>query len=139
MFGGSRSRSFSHGRARAYAHPLVFEGVAILFNDRVGQNLARNALDFRLSVGFGETAIQTDLEVLSLPNALQPLKAHFVQRALDSLALRIQDTFFERDVNVGSHGRNIIRQLRAGVTVGQVTSGQRFWRRDRRVRLPASA
>lgn len=87
----------------------VLEGVAKLFDDRVGQDFACHLLDFGLSFILRESAVQADLEILALANVVQTLVAHFVESALNGLALGIQNALLEGDVNVGLHPNVIIR------------------------------
>src|SRR5580700_3305425 len=83
---------------------LVFEGISILFDDRVGEDLAGDAVDLRFGFGLAEFAVERKLEIFALAHIPQSLVAHLLQRALDGLALWIQDTLLERHINVSSHG-----------------------------------
>src|SRR5580658_6458329 len=79
---------------------LVFEGAAILFDYRIGEHFPGNAFNLGLRLFAAQTAIEGKLEILALANIVHAFVAHFLQRALDSLALRIEDTLLERDVDV---------------------------------------
>ena len=86
----------------------IFQRKTKLFDNRIGKHLAGYAR--YLSLGFGpvKAAIERELKIFALADLLQSLVAHFLQRALDRFALRIQDTLLERDVNVSFHGGAII-------------------------------
>src|SRR6266496_1806773 len=71
---------------------LVFEGETKLLNHRVGQDIARDALDLTLRLIFGKTAVERDFEVFTLAHVLQSLVAHLIQSALDGLALGVENT-----------------------------------------------
>src|SRR5579863_3071065 len=89
--------------------PLFGQRKLELFNDGVGQNFAGNALHFGLSLFARQIAVQRQLKVFSLPHTFQALIAHLLEGALNGLALRIEDTFLERNVDVGCHKEIIIR------------------------------
>src|SRR5579863_291343 len=78
------------------------------FNYGVGQHFAGDALDLGLRLFAREAAIQRELKILSLAHAIQTLVPHLFQRALNRLALGIENAFLERDVNVGCHKKIII-------------------------------
>ena len=63
------------------------------------------------------TALQRDLEVLALAHVAHALVTHFVERAVDGLALRIENSLLQRDVNVGFHGWNDYKS-RGGIIDG---------------------
>src|SRR5205823_2778274 len=85
----------------------LFQLVTELFNHRISQHLAGNALHLRLGCGF-IASVKYDFEILALPHILHAFVAHLAQRAVDSLALRIEHGFLERHVNVSLHKRKII-------------------------------
>ena len=51
-----------------------------------------------------QPAIERELEILSLANFFQAFVAHLLERTVDGFALGIENTFLERNVNVGFHG-----------------------------------
>jgi len=75
----------------------------VFLNHRIGQNFPRDAFDLGLRLGLAQVAVQRELEIFPLPNIAEALVAHLFQRALDGFALRVQDTLFERDVDIGFH------------------------------------
>src|ERR1700722_763399 len=87
----------------------VREGEAEFFNDRIGQHFPRDALDLGMSLFAAKSTGERKLEVFSLAHALQPLVAHLVESSLDGFALRIEDSFLQRHVDVSSHGNHIIQ------------------------------
>src|SRR5947209_13793191 len=82
---------------------LLCERAAKLLDHRIGEHVARNALYFALRLFTAQTAIESEFEIFSLADLFQTFIAHFLQRAVNGLALRIQDRFFERNVDVGFH------------------------------------
>src|SRR5581483_10997085 len=90
MSEGNRNFASSR-RGRDRVSSLVFQRESVFLDDRVGQYFAGDPFHFRLGLRLGQAAVQADLEVFSLPDALQSFVAHLVQRALDRLALRIQN------------------------------------------------
>lgn len=89
---------------------LLVQGKPELFDDGVGEHLTGDPFDFSLGLFAGESSLQRELEVLSLAYALQSFVAHFLESALNGLALGIENAFLERDVNVGCHKKIIIRE-----------------------------
>lgn len=73
---------------------LVFEGEAKLFDDGIGQDLARHALDFGFRLLAIQATVQNNLEIFTLTDILQPLVAQFVKGALNGFALGIQNAPF---------------------------------------------
>src|SRR5690606_34097488 len=55
-----------------------------------------------------------DVEHLALPDAGDAIDAERLQRALDGLALRIEDAGFQRDGDARFHRRSALHQHRAG-------------------------
>src|SRR5690242_6863664 len=90
---------------------LFRQGETELFNDWIGQHFAGDALDFRLDLFAGQSPVQRKLKILSLANALQTLVAHLLKCALNGFALRVENAFLQRDVNVGCHKKIIIRHV----------------------------
>ena len=82
---------------------LILESKAELFNNRIGQDLSRDALDFRLGLGSAQPTVERKLKKFALADSVQPFEAHFLQCTMDCLALRIKDTLLERYENKGSH------------------------------------
>jgi hypothetical protein len=74
-----------------------------LFNDWVGENFSRDAFDLGLRRLAVQPPLQRKFEILTLADFFQTLIAHLFERALDGFALRIENTFLKRDVNVGFH------------------------------------
>ncbi len=74
-----------------------------LFNDLVGKILSRDAFDLGLCLLAVQAPIQRKFEILALADFFQAFIAHLLERALDGFALRIENTFLKRDVNVGFH------------------------------------
>ena len=100
-----------------YSKESVCEGAAKLFYYRVGEHFTSDALDFGLRLLTAESAVERKFEILSLTDFFEALVAHLLESTMDGLALRIEDAFFERNVNVGSHGdKAIIRQEDCGPT-----------------------
>src|ERR1700740_2910165 len=94
---------------------LFSQGETELFDDGIGQNFARNAFDFGLSLLPTQSSVERKFAVFSLADALEPFVAHFLERAVNRLALGIEDTLLKRDVDVGCHKGIIIRdRLGAG-------------------------
>src|SRR5271154_6933544 len=89
---------------------LVCEGETELFDNRVGQHFTRNALDLGLRRLAGEPAVKSQLKIFALAHFFEPLVAHLLKRSLDRLALGIENTLLQRDVNVSFHRLSIIRQ-----------------------------
>src|SRR5579864_1122966 len=82
-----------------------------LFDDRIGQDLAGDTFDFGLGLFPTQASVQRELEILSLPDALQALAAHLLERAVNRFALGVENTLLERNVDVGCHTLIIIRDL----------------------------
>src|SRR4051795_6855919 len=86
-----------------YLKNLLLDRVLEFLDHRIAEYFFRHALDFGLRSGLIESAIQRDLKVLALPDLAHALVTHLVERAMDGLALRIEDGLLQRDVNVGFH------------------------------------
>src|ERR1700683_1247972 len=82
----------------------VCEGAVKLFHDWVGENFSGDAFDLRLRLLAVQPPLQRKFEILALADLFQTLIAHLLERALDGFALRIENAFLQRDVNVGFHG-----------------------------------
>jgi hypothetical protein len=70
---------------------LVFEGETVLFNDGIGQNFARDPLYFGVRFVLGDSAVESNFEILSLSYLVQTLITNLGQGAMDGLSLRIQN------------------------------------------------
>src|SRR5262249_44522597 len=86
---------------------LLGQGEPEFFNYRIGQNFAGDALDLRLGFIVGKAPIERQFEILSLAHAFQAFIAHLFQRTLDGFALRVKDSFLQRNVDVGCHKRRL--------------------------------
>src|SRR5271157_1761083 len=82
---------------------LPLELKAVFLDDGVGEDLAGDAIDLGLRVFAADARVERDLEVLALAQIVDALVPHFLQRAVNGFALRVEDTFLERDVDVGFH------------------------------------
>jgi hypothetical protein len=83
---------------------LVCERATKLFNDRIGEYFASDAFDFRLRLLAVEGGIQGELEIFSLADFFKALITHLLESAMDGLALGIEHSLLERNVDVGGHG-----------------------------------
>ena len=89
---------------------LLSQGETVFFNDGIGQDFAGDPFNFRLCLVARQAAIQSQLEIFPLPNALQAPVAHFLQSPMNRLALGVENAFLEGDVHVGCHKNTIIRE-----------------------------
>src|SRR5579864_3778527 len=106
------------GASRPSANSLVFQGVAVFFNHGIGEDLPRYAFHLRLRLGLAKVVVERELKVLALADITQALVAHLLQRALNGLALRVQNALLERDVDVSFHRCFIIRDGKSPLTSG---------------------
>jgi len=92
-----------------------FEAEGELFDDRVGEDLAGDALDLELGRGGTgcERVLEGEEEVLSLADIGDPVQAHAAERSGDGLALGIEDGALQRDIDMGFHGSDY--RLAAGL------------------------
>jgi len=95
-------------RAQAISKVLSLEGKSVLLDYGIGKHFAGNAFDFRLRFLPPDVVVEHELEVLTLAQVINALVAHLLERAVYGFALRVEHTFFQRDVNVGFHGRRSI-------------------------------
>src|SRR5712691_8350751 len=84
---------------------------AKVFDDWIRQHLTRHALGLGARLGFAERTIDGNLEIFSLANVADAAVAEQLDRMLDRFALRIQDTWLQRDVNLGFH-QQAVRRVR---------------------------
>jgi hypothetical protein len=82
---------------------LVFELVRVLFDHRIGEDFARDALNFSTSGVGPQTVGERQLEVLALAHCGHVGIADLAQGIVDGLALRVQDRCLERDVDMCLH------------------------------------
>ena len=68
------------------------------FDDGIGEDFTRNSLD-RLPRSCLVETVEGNFEVLALANVTDALVAHLAQRAVDGLALRIEDRFLHGRAN----------------------------------------
>src|SRR5579862_5172258 len=92
------------GITHSGAAELFFEGEPVFLNHRVGEYLTSNPGHFCFGVGATQTGIQANFEILALPYAAQTLVSHLRKGVVDGFTLRIEDTLFEGNVDVGHHG-----------------------------------
>jgi len=85
------------------SRPLLSQGKTEFFNHGVGQHFTGDSLDFRRRLFAREPAVECQLKILSLANALQSLVSHLLECALDGFALWVENALLERNVNVGCH------------------------------------
>src|ERR1035437_4929097 len=96
--------------SRDFPRPfLLGQGETELFNYGVGQHFAGDALDLGLRLFARQSSVQRQLKILPLANAFQTFVSHLLERALDGLALGVENAFLQRDVDVGCHKKIIIR------------------------------
>ena len=88
---------------------LLGQREAKFFNYGIGQHFSGNALDLGLCFIAREASVQRELKILSLAHGLETLVTHLLERALNSLALGVENAFLERDVDVSCHKKVIIR------------------------------
>jgi len=69
-------------------------------NDRVGEYFTGDTLDLSLRLVAGETAVERELEILALADVGDCGMAELFQRAVNGLALWVEDSLLERDVYV---------------------------------------
>jgi hypothetical protein len=74
-----------------------------LFHDWVGENFSGDAFDLSLRLLAVQPPLQRKFEILALADLFQTFITHLLERALDGFALRIENAFLQRDVNVGFH------------------------------------
>src|ERR1700680_1935803 len=91
------------------ARPLFGQGETELFDDRIGQHFAGDSLNLGLRLFARQSPVQRQLKILPLANAFQAFVPHFLERAVNGFALRVENAFLQRDVNVGCHKTVIIR------------------------------
>src|ERR1700677_3910609 len=79
-----------------------FEAEGKLLDDRVGEDLAGDALDFELGPGRigGEGVVEGELEVFSLADVGHAVVLHAAERAGDGLALGIEHGPLTSDVHM---------------------------------------
>ena len=82
---------------------LLGQGATEFFDDGIRQDFTGNALNFGLSLFAGEVAVQSEFKILALADACETLVAHFLEGTMDGLSLGVENTLFERDVNVRCH------------------------------------
>ena len=82
---------------------LAFQLEAVLLDDGIGEHLAGDAIDLRLGVFAADAGVERDLEVLALAQIVDTAKTHLLQGAVNGLALRIEDAFLQRNIDVGFH------------------------------------
>jgi hypothetical protein len=99
----------------------VLEGEAEFFDNRISQDFASHAPNFRFRFRTSQSTVKCELKVLTLANLFQALVAHFLQSALDRLSLRIQNALLQRNINVSFHGGFLI--IRQAASEAQRTSG----------------
>ena len=101
-----------------------FEAEGELFDDRVGEDLAGDALDLGLGMGgiTGEGVVEGELEVLALADVGDAVVLHAAERAGDGLALSVEHGPLQRDVNMRLHSVIIDLEERAAATSARVGS-----------------
>src|SRR5579864_3852530 len=85
------------------AGSLFLQPVAELFDDRVGQYLPGNSFDLSLGRRPVHPAVQSDLKKLALADVANPLVAHLLKGAVDSLALGIENRSLEHHCDKSLH------------------------------------
>ena len=75
----------------------------VILDHRIGEQLVGRLLEQLFSAGL-VAAIELDVEHLALPDAGDALNPERAQRALDGLALRVEDAGLQRDGDAGFHG-----------------------------------
>ena len=81
----------------------LFDTEAIVFDDRIGKDLARNAVNLRLGGISLQAIIQRQQEILPLPHIGNALILHAPQRISHCLPLGIQHGSFQRDIDMSLH------------------------------------
>ena len=81
----------------------VFQLKPELFDDRVGEHLAGNALDLGVGRGAVQRVGQPQDEVLALPHVLDAAVLHFFEGVVNGLPLRIKHGLLQRDIDVSLH------------------------------------
>jgi hypothetical protein len=99
----------------------VLEGETEFFDNRISQDFASHAPNFRFRFRTSQSTVKCELKVLTLANLFQALVAHFLQSAVDCLSLRIQNALLQRNINVSFHGGFLI--IRQAASEAQRTSG----------------
>src|SRR5215813_9418635 len=98
----SRKRKAASSRRtpklRLNLHPKIFD-------NRIRQNFARHAFGFRARIVVAQSAVQRDLEILSLPNVVDAAITKQLNGVLDRFALGIQNAWFQCDVDFRFHAR----------------------------------
>ena len=82
---------------------LLFELVGELFDDRVGEHLSRNPLNFGFRCFAGQCAVEVQDEIFALADVFYALVLHLLECAVDGLSLRIEDSALQRNVDIGLH------------------------------------
>jgi hypothetical protein len=80
----------------------------ILFDHRIGEDVAGDGVDVFLGLLAGCACIERDLEVFALAHAGDAAIAEARERGLDGLALGVEDGGFQRDVDASFHGYKTI-------------------------------
>jgi hypothetical protein len=86
---------------------LFGQGETEFFDYWIGQHLASNSLDFRLSFVSRDSAIECEFKKLSLTHAFETSISHLLERALNSFTLRIEHALLQRNVNISCHTRSL--------------------------------
>src|SRR4029079_7930478 len=86
---------------------------AVIFDHRVGKEFFRRVLERRLRAG-AVGALDLDIEDLALTHTGNAGNAERAQRALDRLALRVENAGLQRDSDTGFHGNAFMGKLFTG-------------------------
>src|SRR5437763_3251516 len=81
---------------------------AKVLDDGVRQNVARQRRGQLARARLVRRVVQSDLEILALPNVLYPLVAQKLDRVLYGLALRVEHARLQCDVDFCFHGFSVI-------------------------------
>ena len=82
---------------------LLFNLHAKIFNNRVRQNVVRQLLSIGTRVLSAARSVDGNLEILSLPNVADTVKAQQFDGVFDGFALRIEHAGLQSYVNFGFH------------------------------------
>ena len=83
---------------------LGFKPEGELFDDGVGEDLARDPVHFEFGCFRCERVVEGEQEVLSLADVGDAFVFHATEGSGDGLALSIEYGAFQSDINVGLHG-----------------------------------
>ena len=76
-----------------------------LFYHRVGQNFTRNFFHFGFGISFRNAGVQRNFEIFALANLLEARVPDFTEGSVDGFALRIENAFFEGNVDLSFHAQ----------------------------------